>query len=92
VWCFLCGTGWILKYYLDELRLQRVKYEENVHKILAGKPEDTVWECHGCRWEDNIKTYHKEIGSKVVDWIRLAQVKVKWWVLMSAVPGLQKRR
>jgi hypothetical protein len=23
--CFLCGTDWILKYYLDELRLQRVK-------------------------------------------------------------------
>jgi hypothetical protein len=21
--CFLCGTDWILKYYLDELRLQR---------------------------------------------------------------------
>jgi hypothetical protein len=23
--CFLCGTDWILKYYLDELRLQKVK-------------------------------------------------------------------
>jgi hypothetical protein len=25
VLCFLCGTDWILKYYLDELRLQMVK-------------------------------------------------------------------
>jgi hypothetical protein len=25
VWCFLCGTNWILKYYLYALRLQRVK-------------------------------------------------------------------
>jgi hypothetical protein len=25
VWCSLWGTDWILKYYLDELRLQRVK-------------------------------------------------------------------
>jgi hypothetical protein len=24
VLCFLCGTDWIIKYYLDELRLQRV--------------------------------------------------------------------
>jgi hypothetical protein len=24
VLCFLCGTGWILKYYLDELQLQRI--------------------------------------------------------------------
>jgi hypothetical protein len=24
VLCFLCGTDWILKYYLDEIRLQRV--------------------------------------------------------------------
>jgi hypothetical protein len=22
--CFLCGTDWILRYYLDELRLQRI--------------------------------------------------------------------
>jgi hypothetical protein len=26
VWCSLWGTDWILKYYLDELRLQRVNY------------------------------------------------------------------
>jgi hypothetical protein len=25
VLCFLCGTEWIIKYYLDEPRLQRVK-------------------------------------------------------------------
>jgi hypothetical protein len=25
VWCFICGTDWILEYYLDELRLQRVE-------------------------------------------------------------------
>jgi hypothetical protein len=24
VLCFLCGTDWIPKYYLDDLRLQRV--------------------------------------------------------------------
>jgi hypothetical protein len=30
VWCFLCGTDWIIKYYLDELRLQRVDSFEYV--------------------------------------------------------------
>jgi hypothetical protein len=35
VLCFLCGTGWILKYYLDEFRIQRVNdvgiyYDTNV--------------------------------------------------------------
>jgi hypothetical protein len=35
VWCFLCGTDWILKYYLDELRLQRVNLE--CWCILMGK-------------------------------------------------------
>jgi hypothetical protein len=29
VLCFLCGTDWILKYYLDELRLQRVNKHAN---------------------------------------------------------------
>jgi hypothetical protein len=30
VWCSLLGTDWILKYYLDELRLQRVDVVSNV--------------------------------------------------------------
>jgi hypothetical protein len=25
--CFLCGTDWIIKYYVDELRLQGVKHD-----------------------------------------------------------------
>jgi hypothetical protein len=26
VWYFLCGTDWIIKYHIDELRLRRAKY------------------------------------------------------------------
>jgi hypothetical protein len=34
VWCSLWGTDWILKYYLDELRLQRVdQWMCNVEKL-----------------------------------------------------------
>jgi hypothetical protein len=37
--CFICGTNWILNYYLDVLRLQMVKYMWNgsvsvLHEIL----------------------------------------------------------
>jgi hypothetical protein len=38
VWCSLCGTDCILKYYLDELRLQRVKsrnWDENWQNFTA---------------------------------------------------------
>jgi hypothetical protein len=31
VLCFLCGTDWILKCYLHELRLQRVKLKTRRH-------------------------------------------------------------
>jgi hypothetical protein len=34
VLCFLCGTDWILKYYLDELRLQRVIWHRLVLLLL----------------------------------------------------------
>jgi hypothetical protein len=30
VLCFVCGTDWIIKYYLDELRLQKVKMFQSV--------------------------------------------------------------
>jgi hypothetical protein len=33
--CFLCGTDWILKYYLDELRLQRVNVTVKLHLMAA---------------------------------------------------------
>jgi hypothetical protein len=42
VQCFLCGTDWILKHYLDELRLQSVKVETEINvKVL------TVSYCRG---------------------------------------------
>jgi hypothetical protein len=36
VLCFICGTDWILKYYLDELRLQRVKILEGLVVVSSG--------------------------------------------------------
>jgi hypothetical protein len=39
-----------------------------------GKPKGKDHlEDHRCRWEDNIKIDHKEIGWEGVEWIHLAQ-------------------
>jgi hypothetical protein len=38
VLCFFWGTGWTLKYYLDELRLQRVK----------GRQRNAIWKSWSC--------------------------------------------
>jgi hypothetical protein len=35
VWCFLSGTDWILKYYLGELRLQKVKVNFNIILVFT---------------------------------------------------------
>jgi hypothetical protein len=37
------------------------------------------------RWEDSIKINLRETGCKDVDWIHLAQVRVKWWCLVNSV-------
>jgi hypothetical protein len=43
----------------------------------------------GHRWNDNIKVDHKQVGCKDVDWIYLAQVKVRQWTLVNEVRNLQ---
>jgi hypothetical protein len=45
VWCCLWGTDWILKYYLDELRLQRVN--ENFRTLCIR------------RWDEKPKQRHR---------------------------------
>jgi hypothetical protein len=37
--CFLWGTNWILKYYLEELRLQRVQ-----HRLKYSMQSQTSWQ------------------------------------------------
>jgi hypothetical protein len=40
VWCSLLGTDWILKYYLDELQLQRIK---GLAACVCGNREKFYW-------------------------------------------------
>jgi len=42
------------------------------------------------RWEDNIKMDLQEVGCGGMDWIELAQDRVRWWrALVNAVMNLQ---
>ena len=40
------------------------------------------------RWEDNIETDIQEVGCRVMDWIKLAQDRDRWWALVNAVMNL----
>jgi hypothetical protein len=41
------------------------------------------------RWDDNIKTYLREIGIDGANWIRLAQDRVQWRDFVSTVMNLR---
>ena len=42
------------------------------------------------RWEDNTKMDLQEVGCGGMDWIELAQDRVRWWrALVNAVMNLQ---
>jgi hypothetical protein len=42
-----------------------------------------------CRWEDNIKMDLSDSGIDGANWIRLAQDKVQWRVLVNTVMNLR---
>ena len=61
-----------------------------VYRILVGKPErrrPLGRPRH--RWEDNIKLDLQEVGCGGMDWIELAQNRVRWQALVNAVMYLQ---
>ena len=42
-----------------------------------------------CRWVDNIKMDHQEVGCSYMEWIGLAQDRDRWRTLVSAVMNLR---
>ena len=61
-----------------------------VFRILLRKPEgNRPLGRPSCRWEDNIKMDLLEVECRSVDWIELAQDRVRWRALVNAVMNLR---
>jgi len=61
-----------------------------VCRVLVGKPEGK--RPHGIprhRWEDNIKMDLQAVGCGCMDWIDLAQDRVRWRALVSVIMNLR---
>jgi hypothetical protein len=64
----------------------RMGEERKVYRVLMGKPEGKrPLGTPRRRWEDGIRTCLGDIGLRGVDWIRLAQNRHRWRVIVSAV-------
>jgi hypothetical protein len=62
----------------------------NAHKILTRKPEGKrPLGRLRCRWKDTFKMKLKETGCECGDWIRLAQDRVQWLVILNTIMNLR---
>jgi hypothetical protein len=60
------------------------------YNILVGRPEGRrPLGRPRRRWEDNIKMDLREVGFGDVDWIDLAQDRVRWRALVNTVMNLR---
>ena len=68
----------------------RVLERRGVSRVLVGKPEGKrlLWRPRR-RWEDNIKMDVQKVGSRVVNWIELAQGRDRWRTLVAMVMNLR---
>jgi len=64
--------------------------KRGVYRILVGKPEEKRPTGRPRRrWEDNIKMDLQEVGCACMDWIELAEDRVRWRALVNAVMNLR---
>ena len=60
-----------------------------MYRFLVGKPEGKrPLGRPRLRWEDNNKMDLEEVGCGGMDWIKLAQIRDRWRVLVNAVMNL----
>ena len=68
----------------------RVLDRRGSYRVLVGKPEGMrLLGRPRCRWEDNIQMDLQKVGSRVVNWIELAQDRDKLRALVTAVMNLR---
>ena len=61
-----------------------------IYKVLVGKPEGKRPLARPrFRWKDNIKMVLQEVLCGGMDWIELAQDRVRWRALVNAVMSLR---
>ena len=64
----------------------RVGERRGLYRVLVGRPEGKrPLGRPRHRWEDNIKMDLQEVGLGVMDWIELAQDRVRWRALVNEV-------
>ena len=67
----------------------RMGEKRGVYRLLVGKPEEKrPLGIPRHRWVDNIKMVLHEVGCGCMDWIKLAQDRNRWRVLVNAVINL----
>ena len=70
--------------------VERVGEEMGVFRVLVGRPEGKrPLRRPRCRWVDNVRMDHQEVGCGYMDWIGLAQDRDRWRTLVSAVMNLR---
>jgi hypothetical protein len=63
--------------------------ERGVCRVLTGRPEEKRPLGRPRRkWEDNIEKVLKESGIDEVNWVQLAQVRVRWLAFVNTVMNL----
>jgi hypothetical protein len=68
----------------------RLGETRNAYKILVGKPKGKrPLERPRCRWVDNIRMDHGEVGWCDVGWIGMAQDRNRWRALVNLVLNLR---
>ena len=63
---------------------------KGAYRVLVGKPkEKRQLGTPRRRWEDNIKMDLHETKRGGMDWVDLAQDRVRWWALVNAAMNLR---
>ena len=70
--------------------MARMGQGRGVHRVLVGRPEGKIpLGRTRRRWDDNIKMDLQEVGGGCEDWTEVAQVRDRWWALVSTLMNLR---